>query len=76
MPRKGGPGVTAADLLVINKTDLAPLVGADLDVMRRDSAVVRAGKPTLLISLREEPSAAEVAQWVRDQVRARAWQSA
>ena len=41
VPRKGGPGVTAADLLVINKTDLAPLVGADLDVMRRDAAAVR-----------------------------------
>src|SRR3954466_528867 len=58
VPRKGGPGVTASDLLVVNKTDLAPLVGADLDVMRRDSAVVRRGKPTLLISLREDPTAA------------------
>ena len=56
VPRKGGPGVTAADLLVVNKTDLAPLVGADLDVMRRDSAAVRGGKPTLLISLREDPA--------------------
>ena len=37
MPRKGGPGVTTADLLVINKTDLAPFVGADLDVMARDA---------------------------------------
>lgn len=74
VPRKGGPGVTAADLLVINKTDLAPMVGADLDVMLRDSAVVRDGKPTLLSSLREDPSAAEVAQWVRRQVRSRAAQ--
>jgi urease accessory protein len=47
-------------------------VGADLDVMRRDSAAVRGGKPTLLISLREDPTAAAVAEWVREQVRARA----
>ena len=72
VPRKGGPGVTAADLLVVNKTDLAPMVGADLDVMRRDSAAVRNGKPTHLISLREDPSATSVAEWVREQVRARA----
>jgi urease accessory protein len=71
VPRKGGPGVTASDLLVVNKTDLAPMVGADLDVMRRDSAAVRGGKPTLLISLREDPTAASVAEWVREQVRAR-----
>jgi urease accessory protein len=62
--------VTAADLLVVNKTDLAPMVGADLGVMRRDSAAVRGGKPTLLISLREDPSAAAVAEWVRQRVRA------
>jgi len=70
VPRKGGPGVTAADLLVVNKTDLAPLVGADLGVMRRDADAVRGGKPTLLISLREDPSAAAVAEWVREQIRA------
>ena len=69
--RKGGPGIERADLLVVNKTDLAPMVGADLDVMRRDSAAVRGGKPTLLISLREDPTAASVADWVREQVRAR-----
>ena len=44
VPRKGGPGVTFSDLLVVNKTDLAPMVGADLDVMRRDAAAVR-GRP-------------------------------
>jgi urease accessory protein len=76
VPRKGGPGVTASDLLVVNKTDLAPMVGADLDVMRRDSARVRQDKPTLLISLREDPAATEVAEWVRQQVRARALQRA
>ena len=76
VPRKGGPGVTAADLLVVNKTDLAALVGADLGVMRRDADAVRGGKPTLLVSLREDPSAAAVADWVREQVRARALQEA
>jgi len=71
VPRKGGPGVTASDLLVVNKTDLAPLVGADLDVMRRDSALVRQGKPTFLISLREDPAASVVAGWGRERIRAR-----
>jgi urease accessory protein len=45
IPRKRGPGLVLADLLVINKTDLAPHVGADLEVMRRDSALVRDGRP-------------------------------
>jgi len=67
VPRKGGPGVTTADLLVINKTDLAPLVGADLDVMRRDADRVRDGRPTLLLSLTEDPSAGAVAHWILDQ---------
>lgn len=53
--RKGGPGVTYSDLLVVNKTDLAPLVGADLDVMRRDAATVRGDRPAVLISLTEDP---------------------
>jgi urease accessory protein len=65
VPRKGGPGVTRADLLVINKIDLAPLVGADLDVMRRDALAIRGALPTVLISLREQPSARPVADWVR-----------
>ncbi|MCW2677487.1 MAG: ureG, partial [Modestobacter sp.] len=76
VPRKGGPGVTSADLLVVNKTDLAPLVGADLGVMRRDSDAVRGGKPTVLISLREDPTAAPVAAWVREQARLKALQRA
>ena len=58
VPRKGGPGVTRSDLLVINKIDLAPLVGADLEVMRRDAEAVREGRPTVLVSLREQPDAA------------------
>jgi urease accessory protein len=65
VPRKGGPGVTRSDLLVINKTDLAPYVGADLDVMDRDAAAVRSGRPVLFTSLRTDPGATDVAAWVR-----------
>jgi len=72
VPRKGGPGVTFSDLLVVNKTDLAPMVGADLQVMADDAAAVRGTRPTVLISLREEPTAAPVKNWVLAQVHARA----
>ncbi|XVQ13461.1 urease accessory protein UreG [Spirillospora sp. CA-255316] len=65
VPRKGGLGVAAADLLVVNKTDLAPLVGSDLDLMARDAARVRDGRPVAFTSLRERPGAPEVADWVR-----------
>ena len=68
VPRKGGPGVTTSDLLVINKTDLAPLVGADLGVMDRDSARVREGRPVIFSSIREEPSVPKIADWVRSSV--------
>ncbi|MGV0717657.1 urease accessory protein UreG [Mycolicibacterium sp. XJ662] len=68
VPRKGGPGVTYSDLLVVNKTDLAPMVGADLDVMRRDAAAVRGERPTVLISLTEDPAATPVLAWVRQQL--------
>jgi urease accessory protein len=64
VPRKGGPGVTRSDLLVINKVDLAPLVHADLDVMRRDAHEVRQGRPVLFTSLVEDPTAGAVASWV------------
>ncbi|GAA4603360.1 urease accessory protein UreG [Actinoallomurus liliacearum] len=65
VPRKGGPGVTTADLLVINKTDLAALVGADLTVMARDAERVRDGLPIAFTSLRERPDVPEVLGWVR-----------
>ncbi|MGH3937766.1 MAG: urease accessory protein UreG [Pseudonocardiaceae bacterium] len=65
VPRKGGPGVTRSDLLVINKVDLARLVGANLEVMRRDALAVRGARPTVLLSLREQPDAAPVVDWVR-----------
>lgn len=65
VPRKGGPGVTTADLLVINKTDLASRVGADLDVMDRDARVRRGDLPVLFTSLTEDRTASSVVDWVR-----------
>ncbi|AVT34732.1 urease accessory protein UreG [Plantactinospora sp. BC1] len=65
VPRKGGPGVTGADLLVVNKTDLAPLVGADLSVMARDASARRGPLPTVFLSLVEDPAATPVADWIR-----------
>ncbi len=64
VPRKGGPGITGSDLLVVNKTDLAPLVGADLDVMRRDSRRVRGERPVTFVSLSHDPYATPVAEWI------------
>ena len=65
VPRKGGPGITTSDLLVVNKTDLAPLVHADLAVMRRDAALKRGDRPTAFISLTEHPHAPAVTDWIR-----------
>src|SRR3954471_11277512 len=66
VPRKGGPGITTSDLLVINKTDLATMVGADLDVMRADSARMRGERPFVMVSLREDPQGSVVADWIRN----------
>ena len=71
VPRKGGPGVTLSDLLVVNKTDLAPLVGASLQVMADDAGAVRGERPTALVSLREDPTAGPVLAWVRERLAAR-----
>jgi urease accessory protein len=71
IPRKGGPGITRSDLLVINKIDLAPHVGADLDVMRRDSTRMRGDRPFLLTSLRTGAGVSELVQWVRTQLESR-----
>ncbi len=68
VPRKGGPGITRSDLLVINKTDLAPLVGADLTVMADDATRQRDGRPVRFTSLTDDPGAGAVAAWVRDLV--------
>jgi|TARA_B110000908_G_scaffold17867_1_gene20119 urease accessory protein len=60
IPRKGGPAITKSDILVINKTDLAPHVGASLEVMERDARRMRAGKPFVFTSLRNETGADHV----------------
>jgi urease accessory protein len=64
VPRKGGPGVRLCDLLVINKVDLAPLVGADLAVMAGDASRVRDGRPVIMTSVRHEPDVPEITAWV------------
>ncbi|MFI0509643.1 urease accessory protein [Streptomyces canus] len=70
IPRKGGPGVTTADLLVVNKTDLAPYVGSDLARMAADAKAQRAELPVVLQSLRSETGVKDVADWVRSQLAA------
>jgi urease accessory protein len=65
VPRKGGPGVTRSDLLVINKTDLAPHVGADLGVMAREGAAVRDGKPIVFTNLKAGDGVDAVIDWIR-----------
>ncbi|WP_327181810.1 urease accessory protein UreG [Streptomyces sp. NBC_01334] len=67
IPRKGGPGVTTADLLVVNKTDLAPYVGSDLARMAADAKAQRAELPVVFQSLRSEGGVRDVASWVRTQ---------
>jgi urease accessory protein len=71
IPRKGGPGITRSDLLVINKIDLAPHVGADLEVMRRDSRRMRGDRPFLLISLRIGDGVEHLLKWVSQQLESR-----
>ncbi|SEG63262.1 urease accessory protein [Nonomuraea solani] len=68
IPRKGGPGVTASDLLVINKTDLAPYVGADLEAMARDAKAQRGGLPVAFTALKTEGGVTPVADWVRERL--------
>ncbi|MBO6781768.1 MAG: urease accessory protein UreG [Alphaproteobacteria bacterium] len=64
IPRKGGPGITRSDLLVINKIDLAPLVGADLDVMDRDSCKMRGERPFLFTNLKAGVGLEEVVGFI------------
>src|SRR2546426_326717 len=65
IPRKGGPGVTRSDLLVINKTDLAPHVGADLDVMARDAKTMRGERPFVFTNLKRGEGLADVITWIK-----------
>src|SRR3954469_16861692 len=64
IPRKGGPGITRSDLLVINKIDLAPLVGANLDVMDRDARRMRGQRPFLFSNLKENKGVEEIAAFI------------
>jgi urease accessory protein len=64
IPRKGGPGITRSDLLVINKIDLAPYVGASLEVMERDSKRMRGDRPFVFTNLRERQGLGEVVEFI------------
>lgn len=68
VPRKGGPGITRSDLLVINKTDLAPYVGADLKVMDRDSRMMRGQKPFVFTNLKTRDGVDNVVAWIRQEL--------
>jgi urease accessory protein len=65
IPRKGGPGVTRSDLLVINKTDLAPHVGADLGVMARDATAMRRERPFVFTNLKTGDGLSDVIAWIK-----------
>ena len=64
IPRKGGPGITRSDLLVINKTDLAPFVGADLSIMERDARRMRNGRPFIFTNLMKKENLDGVIGWI------------
>lgn len=68
IPRKGGPGVTRSDLLVINKTDLAPLVGANLEIMASDSERMRKGRKFLFSNLMSMEGVDEIIQWIKKDI--------
>lgn len=67
IPRKGGPGITRSDLLIINKTDLAPLVGADLGVMDRDAKKMRGDKPFIFSNLKDGTGVADIVSFIVEQ---------
>ena len=64
IPRKGGPGITRSDLLVINKTDLAPFVGSDLSIMERDARHMRNGQPFIFTNLMKKENLDGVIGWI------------
>lgn len=68
IPRKGGPGITRSDLLVINKIDLAPYVGASLEVMERDSKKMRGEKPFIFTNLNTNEGLRDVVKWIKQSV--------
>jgi len=68
IPRKGGQGMIKSDLFIINKTDLAPYVGADLDIMARDTKEFRGDKPFIFTNLKNNDGLNEVIDWLKDNV--------
>ena len=68
IPRKGGPGITRSDLLVINKIDLAPYVGASLEVKERDSKKMRGERPFLFTNIRGDVHVDDVVSWIKENV--------
>ena len=68
IPRKGGPGITRSDLLVINKIDLAPYVGASLEVMDRDSKKMRGERPFVFTNIRGDENVDTVVEWIQRNV--------
>lgn len=68
IPRKGGPGISRSDLLIINKIDLAPYVGADLSIMERDSKKMRGDKPFMFTNIRDDQGVDEVVKWIKENV--------
>ena len=64
IPRKGGPGITRSDLLIINKIDLAPLVGASLEIMDRDARKMRGTRPFIFTNLKENKGVADIARFI------------
>ncbi|HUJ20875.1 MAG TPA: urease accessory protein UreG [Bryobacteraceae bacterium] len=70
IPRKGGPGITRSDLLVINKIDLAPYVGASLEVMDRDARKMRGDRPFLFTNLKDGTGVPELIHWVQQKLAA------
>jgi urease accessory protein len=68
IPRKGGPGITRSDLLIINKIDLAPYVGASLEVMERDSIKMRGTKPFIFTDLHNQVGLDKVINWIKENV--------
>ena len=68
IPRKGGPGTSRSDLLIVNKIDLAPHVGASLEVMARDAGIQRGERPTIFTNLRDRDGLDAVVAWVEGQL--------
>lgn len=67
IPRKGGPGITKSDLLIINKTDLAPMVGANLDVMDQDAKRMRGDKPFLFSNMKTQDGLKQIIEFIEKQ---------